>query len=277
MYDSDGDDTFEGGPVSPGGNKLSGTTTAGWSFSNTVDGFRYLFGHAENGGTNTADLHDSDSSQDRFVGRPGISKLCGPDFFTCVFGFDAVTGHASDDGFADVAVFFDSDGNDTFHAGPSCPDGTKLEGTTLGGWSFSNLVDGFFYVYGHARLGGDDHAYLYGLDGNLDTFKTSLQDGYSKLLGSTFRSKATGFETVTGRGLKSDGDRVLLFDSAGDDHLEADGSDDPSCAAISCAVQLVEVFDFSTVSATCSMGSDTKHEVPVLDYVLETFGGWIDI
>ena len=134
-------------------------------------------------------------------------------------------------------------------------------------------------MYGFARAGGADTAHLYDSDSDTsrDTFVGKAT--YSLLSGAGFYNRADGFDEVYGHAsADGSGDRAYLFDSVGDDYLEADGSVDPSRAALSGADQRIEVYDFSWVRATAENGgTNTKHVVEPLDYVLETIGGWTDI
>ena len=149
-----------------------------------------------------------------------------------------------------------------------------------GGGSCTYAIDPTTASY--AAAGGNDEAHLYGLDGAKDAFWASLEAGYSKLYdGSSFQTVARRFETVAAYGRADDDDQAFLFDSTGDDHLEADARVDPNRATLFNAAQQLEVYDFSRVKATRSAGTDTKHEVntppDVLDYVFQTVGDWTDV
>ena len=221
LYDSDGHDAFFGGPTSPQGTVLSGTTLAGQDFTNEVVGFGSVYAYSRNGGTDAADLYDSDATKDDFIGKPGDGTLYGPGFYYRAFDFEQVNAHASAaDGFDDTAKLYDSDGDDTLQAGPTSPEGTKLAGTTVAGWSYANAVEGFRYVLGYAQNGGADTAHLYDSATSRDWFVGKL--AYTKLYGSEFYSQAIGFGEVHGHA-SSDGfnDSAWLFDSDGDDTFYA--------------------------------------------------------
>ena len=276
LYDSDGDDVFYAGPTSPEGTKLVGTTLAGWTFSNSADGFRYVYGYAKAGGNDVAEFYDAAGSDDAFVGKPAYGVLYGPEFQLRASLFEQVNVYASDPG--DRAKLYDSDGDDAFHAGPSSPVGTRLSGTTLAGHGFAHTLAGFYYVNAYAYAGGSDRAYLYGSAGAVDYLSASLEGRYAKFYdGMSYRVHAERFERYEVRGTPGDNDQASLFDSSGNDHVEGDATIDPALAVLIGAGQRYDLYDFGRVKVTGSTGTDTKHVVAALDYVLQTVGTWIDV
>jgi len=96
---------------------------------------------------------------------------------------------------------------------------------------------------------------------------------YAKTWGYGFYHRAVSFERVEAYAGAGGYDRAYLYDSAGDDHLEASGN----AAALSTADLSAWAYDFAWVSATSSQGgTDTKH-VESIDFVLETEGAWNEI
>ena len=276
LYDSDGDDVFYAGPTSPEGTKLVGTTLAGWTFSNSADGFRYVYGYAKAGGNDVAEFYDAAGSDDAFVGKPAYGVLYGPEFQLRASLFEQVNVYASDPG--DRAKLYDSDGDDAFHAGPSSPVGTRLSGTTLAGHGFAHTLAGFYYVNAYAYAGGSDRVYLYGSAGAVDYLSASLEGRYAKFYdGMSYRVHAERFERYEVRGTPGDNDQASLFDSSGNDHVEGDATIDPALAVLIGAGQRYDLYDFGRVKVTGSTGTDTKHVVAALDYVLQTVGTWIDV
>ena len=79
FYDSTGYDTFSGGPSSPHHARLSGAT-AGESYVNVAKGFPRVCAYASLG-RDTAELYDSETSLDVYVGTPASSILYGADFY----------------------------------------------------------------------------------------------------------------------------------------------------------------------------------------------------
>jgi len=278
LCDSDGDDVFYAGPTSPEGTKLVAHPTSGPSYVNAAEGFYRVVAYSSEG-NDRAELYDSDTSLDTFVGQPSSSSIYGPGFFHTAVGFAEVYAHASpDDGFEDRAKLYDSDGNDTFWAGPSSPEGNRLDGTTLAGHGFSYAVDGFFQIIGHSYAGGDDEARLYGADGSQDFLRAFFASDYSEMYDSaTYKTTAKGFAKTTAYGVKSDADRAILYDSALDEYLEADATKDPTRAILSNSDRILEMYGFAHVKAYRSAGNDTKHVVEPLDFVLQTVGDWIDM
>ena len=221
LYDSDGNDTFYAGPTSPLGTRLFGTTAAGRAYSHSVAGFPTVIAYATSGGRDVAHLYDSKASQDHFTGKVAYSRLEGPGFQNTAVGFAEVTGYASaGSGFADTASLVDSDGNDTFHGGPTSPVGTRLWGTTLAGQAFSYGVVGFRDVSAFAVNGGRDAAVLYDSAATSDTFTGTPTQ--SLMSGPGFSVRAKGFPTVTARASQNGRvDEAKLSGSPGDDVFAA--------------------------------------------------------
>ncbi|MFH1922309.1 MAG: hypothetical protein ABIP48_20800, partial [Planctomycetota bacterium] len=268
MYDSPAPDVFEATPD-------SATLKYNGSEEHFVQAtsFRYVHGYAftENGGTDTASLADSATTQDRFVGEPGQSRLYGPDFYVRAKGFEQVAATATaGGGYADVAKLFDSRWSDTFEATPE-----------YGKLKFNNsedhfvLATGFRYVHAYALAanmpGSIDVAMLYDSpqDDVLDITPT-----YTRLYNSSYYNRALDFDEVnawaTDRVFR---DSVYFYDSPGDDHFDAVGN----LAAFTTLGRIARAYDFTWVLATSTEGgNDTKHE-EVTDYLLETVGPWIDV
>ena len=274
LYDSDGDDRLE---AAPGYARLRFDGSAD-TFVEAVN-FPIVRTLASEGGHDRAELYDSGTSLDTFVGRPDSSTFYGPGFYNTAVRFAEVLAHASpDDGFDDRAKLYDSDGDDTFWAGPSSPEGNRLAGTTLAGHGFSYTVDGFYHVIGHSHGGGDDEAHLYGADGSQDFLRAFFASDYREMFDSaTYKTTAKGFEKTMAYGVRSDADRAIFHDSALDEYLEADATKDPARAILSNSDRMLEVSGFAHVKPYRSEGNDTKHVVEPLDFVLRTVGDWRDI
>ena len=182
-------------------------------------GFRHLCGYAKNGGLDTANLQDSPFSKDTFVGTPLVATLSdGVSFYERAEGFEQVHAYAtSGAGFADLASLYDSYGSDVFVAGPA-EGKLKFDGSET---HFARAA-GFRVLYGYARSGGLDTAYLQDSPNSKDTFvATPLVATLSD--GASFYQRAEGFERVNGMATPGTGhkDLALLYDGPGDDVFDA--------------------------------------------------------
>ncbi|MFH1921247.1 MAG: PKD domain-containing protein, partial [Planctomycetota bacterium] len=204
LYDSSGSDRFEGRP------DLARMTFESGAAVQAND-FRYAFGDARNGGTDTADLYGVIGQQDTFKGYADQSMAYGSDFYSRAKYFDVVNLNSvhSD---RETAALYDSDGSDTFEAWPDLATMTFESGAVV-------HANDFRYAFGVAKNGGTDTADLYGSSGQRDKFK-----GYadkSMAYGSDFHNQANSFEVVNLNSVHSDGEAVVMIDSAGSDTFEA--------------------------------------------------------
>ena len=298
LHDSSGDDTFF---ATPDETRLSGT-----GFSQTASGFSVVHAYALSGGYDVARMFGSTGS-DTFVATPTFGKLSGPDYFRRAKFFEAVHAYArpggndsarlygssgndvftatptygklSGDGYLNRAKFFDqvtawagaggvdtarlydSAGNDTLVASP---DGALVKGS-----GFANDARRFDTVYAFAGK-GHDVARLQGSSGG----DTLLINGVDvRLFGSGFDNRAGSFDEVhvdVGQSGQDGQDRALLFDTALDEHFEAEGNR----AILSNTAQVVWIYDFDYVRAMASRGGFDTAEVGAVDYVLELLGDW---
>lgn len=172
LYDSFGNDTYVGGMPS------GGTQFSRMKSRNFVPGVSGLMAYArsfENAygiarvGNDTATLYDT--SQDDVawgdLGRRWTAvfedndhdyKFDGNEYFNKAKGFDTVTVHASTSVTRDVAMIFDTTGNDTF---TTIPRSALMQGSGR-----SIQVDSFDYIHGYGRAGGNDTAVLWGSPGD---------------------------------------------------------------------------------------------------------------
>jgi hypothetical protein len=214
LYDGDRDDTFYAGPSSPEGTVYRGTTSAGQSFANSVDGFYYVHAYSWTGGSDAAYLYDNPTTADRLRAWPQGVIHSGGGFYDRVLGFEEVHTTASP-GNQDVAYLYDGDRDDTFYAGPSSPEGTVYRGTTSAGQSFANSVEGFYYVHAYSREGGSDAAYLYDNAATADRLRAWPNGAiYS---GGGFYNRVLNFEEVHATASPGNQDVAYLYDGDGDD------------------------------------------------------------
>ena len=195
LYDSPGDDLFQG---NPGGGTLSGT-----GFTGTVVDFPTLHVYAKEGGTDVAHLYDS-PLDDELIAKPTFAKLTGEGFFLRVKFFEEVYAHASE-GY-DVAVLSSNGGSNTFTATP-----TEAAFT---GEGFSNHALFFDSVQAYARAGAYDTATLYDSPGD-DTFLAWPKLG--KLFGDGFLVRVKFFAQIVAQRTAGGKDVATFYDSDGDD------------------------------------------------------------
>jgi VCBS repeat protein/GEVED domain-containing protein len=156
-------------------------------------------------GDDTAHLHPSGGS------------LAGGGYLVTVLDTPTITVHG--DGGLDTASFYDSPGDDTYTAWPKY--------VTMTGPGYAHETLGFYYNHGYARTPGEDHdvAILHDSPGN-DTFKLDWpRSGHTdrqfvKMYRFGYYNRAKMFESSEAY-LSGGDDLVRLFDSAGDDVLEA--------------------------------------------------------
>jgi hypothetical protein len=201
---------------------VSGTTAAGRPFSNAAEGFTQVYGYSAEGAGDRAYLYDSADQLDVFFAVPGYAYLSGGSFFTRVTDFDQVLGVATAGGaYQDVARLTASAGDDLLEASP--------EETTLkfnGNDDTFVRASGFYCVAGYASDDpgdGVDRANLSGSALGSDVLRA--WPGLARHSGGAFYHKLVGFEQVTATSTLGDQDVARLFDSTGDDLLEASPED----------------------------------------------------
>ncbi len=173
--------------------------------------FDQFYGYS-GGGTDTATLNGS-NGDDVMYGLSAYSILVAAGIQQYVVGISSVTGN-SGGGSADIAILYDSQGDDTFVAGPTT---ARLFGT-----GYSNIANDFDQVHANA-YGGNDTATLDGSSGN-DTFYG--YNTYAQLYSSgvyylqTNRFELTHVNLSSGSG----NDLAFFFDGTGSDQFTAAGN-----------------------------------------------------
>ena len=152
------------------------------------------------------------AGDDRFVFSVGATQrqVTINDFVYRFFGSDGtnVLFTASDG--QDKATLYDSEGDDTFKAGPDL--------ATLSSGAYSVSVSGADNVLAYALGGGVDTAKLYDSAGD-DTFVSSST--YGKLFGDDFFIRAKSFDRVLGYAKAGGNDQAKMHDSPGRDTFVA--------------------------------------------------------
>ena len=215
FYDSPGNDMFVTTPTYAA---LFGT-----GFYNRAKYFESTNAYATAGGVDVAKLFDS-PADDLFVATPTYAALSNPDYrqeYTHGYihranFFDGVHAYATaigDD--VDVAMLYDSPGDDTFYADP-------LEASLYKAGQYYNRARLFDAVHAYATAGGEDTALLSGSSGN-DEFHADPMQAALFRTGDYYR-RAKFFEQVYADGRGGDDDRADLLDSPEADLLQAEGN-----------------------------------------------------
>ncbi len=190
---------------------VASSSITGPSINFVANGFDQNYGYS-GGGADTAVLNGS-SGTDTMYGFNAYSILVASNILQYVVGYTDVTGNAGT-GTGDIAILYDSQGDDTFVAGPTT--------ARLSGAGYSNRANGFDQVHANA-FGGNDTATLDGSTGN-DVFY-----GYSthaQLYSSgvyflqTNRFELTHVNLSSGSG----NDLAFLFDGLLNDQFTASGN-----------------------------------------------------
>lgn len=251
LTDSAGNDVFVANPDQA---ELSGS-----GFSNRAVGFDAVSAAARSGGYDTAALNDS-PGDDLLVATPTETTFSGPGFSLSTIRFDVVNAYAKAGG-VDVAEMYDSAGNDTFVA--------KAVYSRLLGDGFVLGAKFFDAVHAFANAGGSDAARFYG-SAAADSFVG--RPTWSQLSGNGYFNREKFFEDVSVYG-DGPGDTAWLFGSEGDDYLYAAGS----TARLSYGQRAILAGDFPSVTATSQGGTNHREIILPIDYVLTTYGTWIDV
>ena len=250
LYDSPtGNDRFVATPT-------QGTLTGVGLYSRAT-GFRYLSAYAT-GGTDTARLDDS-AGTDTFVATPDYGVMYAaasannPAYANRATGFDALDAFSTHGG-DDTARLYDSAGDDIFTAAPTY---AKLQNDPATN-STSYVINAHTFRYAHAfaTAGGFDKATLTDSSGT-DTFEA--HPTYAILSNTTpgqaFYNRANYFEQVFGVSSLGGNDMARLYDSAGNDTLQAS----PTSATLSGTGFSNQALSFRYVTAYASTGGDVAH------------------
>ncbi len=198
LFDSVGTDVFTSDPQS--------ASMVGDGFSNTVQGFRYVYGVAGSGGEDTAYLYDSDES-DVLRADPINVVLSSNSFFERASQFRYVYAYGNHED-TDSAILTGSGGDDQLDAGVEEARLFDLAGT------YDITAEGFETV---TAYGGDgsDVANLYDSPGD-DTLAAS--PSRAVFTGPGLNNSAVGFETVIANSTGGV-DTSTFTDSAGNDRF----------------------------------------------------------
>ncbi|MCS7239466.1 MAG: hypothetical protein NZ899_14535, partial [Thermoguttaceae bacterium] len=277
LLDSNGTDTFYYYPTPPNSvdvTRLVGTTRSGWAFENRAVGFAQTYAYSTAGGTDTAYMYDSAAAADTFTATPSYAVMSGPGHYARAWGFERVFAYAGADGFNNTARLYTSSNGDVFEAWPTS---ARLQ---FGGNPLHVVtVIAFRYTSAFSQ-GGTHTAYFYGFPGVNDTLTAWLGTRTVVREVPSVYYRSVGFRQVYGYGDWAEADQAIVNDSPGDDQLRADGATAPNKAWVQSVDLVLELQDFSLVRAVSSAGgTDTRavYNRPLLQYVLEDIGPWIDV
>ena len=277
LFDSDGSDVFYYYPTPNAPDqqtRLTGTTAGGWQYSNAIAGFASVYPFSTRGGLDTAYLYDSSAGSDTLTATPDYVALSGPGHFVRVWGFPRVFAFAGGDGFTNTARLYSSSEGDIFEASPTFArilfGGSPLRAVT---------VSGFRYTTAFAQ-GGTHTARFYGQPGTDDRLTAWLDSRTVVREWPGVYYRTVGFSQVYAYGDYGDGDRAIVYDSVGNDHLQANGLIQRNRANIAGGGITLDLIGFAHVRAESARGgTDTRavYHRALLDFVLEDVGNWLDI
>ncbi len=247
VYGSNGDDVLE---VHPGWLEL---TRPGYTAR--LESFGTVVVHANQGGFDTARLAGS-AGADYYVGQPGWAILGGAGYSVTLEGFESV--EVEGGGGQDAAWLFDTPADDLLSVEP----GTAV----LAGGGWSHRIEGFARVEARASAGGSDTA-----QGRLAADQLFESFAHFVRVRGGGETLAFGFEEVQAQGSPS-GSGARLFDSPGDDRLEAAGR----LATLTYPDHLVQAADFAWVQAQSMRGGTDRKRQEAVDMALELLGQWLD-
>ncbi len=213
LYDSPDDDLLTATPDTVTLSRAAGTTAA---TSATATGFRRVYVNATQGGTDTATLTGSDTTQNRFYSYANRAVLTESrsSFYVSARGFDGVSA-TSPAAATSYAYFYDSTGDDDFTAELASASMDRAES-----WSDATAT-GFNRVYAWSILGGDDTAHLTGNATGGNYYRGYSTHSTLNDRAGTFYHYVRGFRSVTAIGSETDSstDLAYLYDTAGADTL----------------------------------------------------------
>ena len=200
LYDSAGDDTFWSQGAS--------SQMTGDGYSNRAEGFLINYGYAYQGGTDTAQMHDTSAADLYRTYSTEVIMTAGPIKNTAVL-FDSTIAHSSDT--LDSARLFDTSGNETFLS-------NSQYGTMIGnGWT--HRAEGFARntVYGS---GGFDQATMEDSVGD-DSLK-ARSAGVKLTHGDGSIFDVRGFDDLLARSVNGGDDIAELLEFDYEFELEGD-------------------------------------------------------
>ncbi len=164
-----------------------------------------------------------------------------------VDGFEtvAVDGSAGEDNYA---FLYDSEANDVLTASPAAVELNREDGTIL------RSLAGFEKVYAYATDGGTDTAALIGADGARNRLTSYADHTTLTESGRSFYFYAEGFDSVSADSPGSSTSYAYLYDSEGDDTLQA--TPDSATMARGSSWPDVTATGFARVYAYATQGGD---------------------
>ncbi len=254
MYDSTANETFIGTPT------YSKMYCGRYYYRAKFFEIVHAYATTEDGGADTARMFDSAGS-DRFIATPEYAKMYGSSYFCRAKFFESATGYASAGG-TDIARLWDGAGDDKLVATPTK---ARLFNAT------ANLTDnfdvtarGFEHVVAHST-DGFDTARMFGEVGVKDVFRCRANKSTFK--GAGQRITARDFRSVNVFGNAGEADVAKLHDTAGNDHLEANGNW-ASLARAGAAYPLYLATDLSLVRAYATTGTNTTNIDAAVDFLM---------
>ncbi len=258
--------------------QLAGTAPDGRQTSATVAGFGSVYAYAGSGGQDVAQIHDSPASADRYWAGPTWAVVQGTGFLARAAGFDAYEGYLSGGGSGDTATLYGSSA--TADRLESYADHSQI--TYAGDANRYSYAEGYRWLKSFAggAPAGVDEAILYLPAGSNDEVRASFANPQLTARGSGYYVYVKQFGRAEIHGNAADNDTATTWDSAGDEHLAADGATQSNLATISNTSFTLELWDLSYIHAIANQGGDDTRDVQnegLLDFVLESTGTWRDV
>jgi microcystin-dependent protein len=194
-----------------------------YSYFNYVRGFDTIRANAS-GSDDVAFLYDSDGDDTLTVTPTSTAFQLIPTVGTPVVNtaadFDQVHAYASTGGGNDLALIYDSSGNDVYTATPTT---AVIDFNATPGVNDPDVMAyGFERVDSHSTNGGNDTATLTG-SGGADLFYGLKSFSYLKADDSSYYNYVSGYDAITANAVGL-GDYAYLYDSNGNDILNASPS-----------------------------------------------------
>ncbi len=272
IYDSPGADVLAVTADSAQMDRAIGSDT-------TATGFARVYAYGTQGDSDSASLVGVEDAANRLYSYASYSVLSesSRSLYVHARHFDSTTAESPGDGNS-CAYFYDSSENDTLTASPAT---VTMDRAT--GWS-DTTATGFQRVRAYSMRGGDDTATLTGSEAGGNIYRGYSTSSIMTDSASSFYFYVSRFHSVTAVGSQSDSsmDRAYLYDSSGDDILDAAflEGDTYQGASLTDASgdyeKLVKYFDLVYARSTDRNTNDTiaMEDEDLLSYQLIRYGTW---
>ncbi len=250
LYDSTGNENLEAWPDHAV--LVNGPGDTEQDYTVQLSGIEDLLAYATSGGTDSAVFHGSEKADKLKSYEDSVRLRAGNSSYTLrAKKFGTIVGDAGSGGKdKDIAVFEGSEANDTFRYN-GVGNSAQMEGKRR-----DHIASGFESVIVRAGDGTNDVAWLTDLAAADDVFY--FKGHKTKLESESFDLTVRSFDEVHATAGQSGFDVARIYDTVGNDHLEASG--DIACLYRRSGAELdlfYEAIGFDRVKAYCTEGDDT--------------------